>query len=131
MASQYKVVLGTTVLCDDAATPKVTGITEQLNGSASVQVEDIYASGNKLLRPQGNVAGQFVFTAGCSFASMAASATAWKTAYGLLNTQDTVVLTYGGTTLTMANAVLKDVQRVLWDGLRLSIRYTFLITTIT
>lgn len=127
------IVFGSNTLCDDTASPKIAGVIEQLGGQAVVQIEDVYNSGLQVKRSQGNVGGQFVFTASCSYASYDAATTAWLTAYGLLDATDDVVVTPVHTsdvTMTMAGAILRQVQRVQWDGKWLAIRYTFEITSI-
>ncbi len=125
-----KVVHNGNTLCDDAATPKVLGIIEQLGGRAAVQREQVYGAANEFLAARGNVGGRFVFTAFCSYASYALASAAFKAAYALIGVSGSCVLTYPtGTTITMAGAVLADVSRVEWDGVGLKLRYTIEITT--
>ena len=127
-----KITFGASTLADDTASPKVAALIEQWGGSSIVQTEPLYGAVNQVNFPRGNVRGPVVFTAGCSSADIPTAVSAFKTAYGLLNTQDTLTVLKGATTLaTMANAVLRDVTRVEWQGLWLRIRYTFEITTIT
>ena len=124
---------GPTTLADIAATPKVTAVVESWGGQALVQSEPLYGGPNVVKFPRGNVGGQFIFTAGCSFADRDTAAAAFATAYALLNTQGslTVKPTGGSPTITMANAILHDLQRVEWEGVWLKLRYTFEITTVT
>lgn len=127
--SQFKVTFATVVLADLAADPRITGIVESLGAQSVVEKVAAYNSGFEFKRPAGNVDGQFIFTAGCSYADAGDSADAFAAAYGLLNTQDDCVFIYGGGTLTFADAILRAVQRVKWDGVYLQLRYTFEITT--
>lgn len=123
--------VGTVTLCDDTAAPRIAGIIEQFGGKSAVQEVDLYLSADAYLAALGNVKGRFVFTADCSYATDTAAAAAWKAAYGLLNNQGTCVLTYGGTTTTMANAVIDGVERTYWQGVQLIVRYSINIRTMT
>lgn len=122
-------------LADDTAAPKLAGVIEAIGAQDIVQIEPLYGGANPAKFPRGNVGGQFVFTSACSYASYNAAVDALKTAYGLLDDQGTLVFTPTGAgvphTLTMANAILHSVQVVRWTGVRLELRYTFEITTIT
>ncbi len=131
MTIQLTVGATANTLVDDAANPRVAGVIEALAGRAIVQAEPLYGAANNFTAARGNVSGQFVFTAACSFANYGDAAAAMKAAYNLLNATGSLVLSYGGTTFTMANAILRDVTRVEWNGVHLKLRYTFDITTIT
>ena len=128
-----KIVFGSTTLVDDTASPRIAGVIERLGFRALVQTETLYGAANEIDFPRGNVGGELVFTAGCSFASYSAAADAFKAACGLVNGQGTVVVTpaTGADTLTLANAVLDNVERADWQGIWLNLRYTFKITTIS
>lgn len=128
--SLFKITIGATVLCDDAASPKNRGVIEQFGAQSGVQEEDVYNSDFKFLAPLGNVAGEFVFSEFTSYATLADAAAAYAAATALLNIQDTVVLIYGSATLTMANALLYKVERVEWGGVGLRLRYGIKYTTL-
>ena len=122
-----------TTLADSSATPLIAAVIEQWGGQSVVQTEKRYGQETEIDFPRGNVGGAFVFTAGCSYDDYNDTLAAFVAGFSLLNLQGALVVTYipGSTTATMANAVLRDVHRVKWDGLRLELRYTFKITTIT
>lgn len=122
-----------TTLADSSATPLIAAVIEQWGGQSTVQTEKRYGQATEIDFPRGNVGGDFIFTAGCSYDSYDDTLAAFVTAFGLLNSQGTLVVTYipGSTTATMENAVLRDIHRVILNGLRLELRYTFKITTIT
>jgi hypothetical protein len=123
----------TVTLADHTASPPVNALIEQWGGQSVVQTEKRYGQTSEIDFPRGNVGGEFVFTAGCSYASYEGPIDAFVTAFGLLNGQGALVVTPtpGSTTATMAGAVLRDVHRVLLNGYRVELRYTFKITTIT
>jgi hypothetical protein len=120
-------------LADSSATPLIAAVIEQWGGQSVVQTEKRYGQEAEIDFPRGNVGGDFVFTAGCSYENYDDTLAAFVTGFSLLNLQGVLVVTYipGSTTATMANAVLRDVHRVVLNGLRLELRYTFKITTIT
>jgi hypothetical protein len=123
----------TATLADHTASPPINALIEQWGGQSAVQTEKRYGQSAEVDFPRGNVGGEFVFTAGCSYSNYDGPIDAFVTAFGLLNGQGTLVVTPtpGDTTATMAGAVLRDVHRVLLNGHRLELRYTFKITTIT
>jgi hypothetical protein len=120
-------------LADHTASPAINAVIEQWGGQCVVQTEKRYGQSAEIDFPRGNVGGDFVFTAGCSYDDYDDTLAAFVTAFGLLNLQGALVVTYipGATTATMPNAVLRDVRRTVLNGLRLELRYTFKITTIT
>jgi len=121
-------------LADSSAAPLIAGVLEQFGGASLVQTEKRYGQSTEIDFPRGNIGGDFIFTAGCSYATLDAAAGAFAAAFALLNEQGSLAFTpnpAGSVTLTMANAILRDVHRVKWDGVRLELRYTFKITTIT
>lgn len=80
---------------------------------------------------QGNVRGTFSFTATKSHASLAAMLTYWHDHYALLGGQDELQVIRDTAHLFMQRAVLRSVRRSSdSNGLKLSIQYTFDITTI-
>jgi hypothetical protein len=123
----------TVTLADHTATPAINALIEQWGGQSVVQTEKRYGQAAEIDFPRGNVGGDFVFTAGCSYTNYDGPIDAFVTAFALLDAQGALVVTPtpGVTTATMANAVLRDVHRVLLNGHRLELRYTFKITTIT
>jgi hypothetical protein len=128
-----KITFATATLADDTASPRIAAVIEQWGGQSVVQTEPLYGGPNLAKFPRGNVGGQFVFTAGCSYATRDLAAAAFATAWSRLNTQGALALqpTGGSATVTMANAILRDVSRVEWAGVWLKLRYTFEITTVT
>lgn len=122
-----------TTLADSSATPLIAAVIEQWGGQSLVQSEKRYAQATEIDFPRGNVGGDFVFTAGCSYDDYDDTLAAFVNAFNLLNLQGALVVTFfpGSATATMDNAVLRDVRRVVLNGLRLELRYTFKITTIT
>ncbi len=128
-----KITFATTILADDTASPRIAAVIEQWGGQSVVQTEPLYGGPNLAKFPRGNVGGQFVFTAGCSYATRDLAAAAFATAWSRLNVQDTLAVkpSGGSATITMLNAILRDVQRVELEGVWLRIRYTFDITTVT
>ena len=129
-----KLVFAGTTLIDDTASPAIYGVIEEFAGSAKVQKADLYNSTSDAIFARGDVSGVFGCTSECSYASLAAALTALNAIYNLLNTQGSLVLTYGtstGSTCTMANAVLRSIQRVRPpEGVAVKVRYTFDITTV-
>ncbi len=125
-----KVTFAGATLADHTATPRLFGVIESIGGQSVVQSENVYGGANPAKFPRGNISGQFIFTSEGSYASKALAAGAFRDSYNLLNTQGNCQLDYGGTILTFANAILHQVQRVKWDGVRLILRYSFEITTI-
>ena len=123
----------TATLADIGAAPQIAAMIEDLGGDAVVQIEDLYAGPNKAKFPRGNVGGQFVFTAACSFATADLALAALLAAYALLNIQGALNLKPfpASTGVTFPNAILKSIRRVRLDGVILIVRYTFEITTIT
>ena len=120
-------------LADHTASPPINALIEQWGGQSVVQTEKRYGQSTEIDFPRGNVGGEFVFTAGCSYASYDGPIDAFVTAFGLLDSQGTLIVTPtpGDTTATMADAVLRDVHRVLLNGYRVELRYSFKITTVT
>lgn len=122
-----------TTLADSSATPLIAAVIEQWGGQSAVQTEKRYGQETEIDFPRGNIGGDFIFTAGCSYENYNDTLAALVTGFSLLNLQGALVVTYlpGSTTATMPNAVLRDVHRVVLNGRRLELRYTFKITTIT
>ncbi len=120
-------------LADHTASPPVNALIEQWGGQSVVQTEKRYGQAAEIDFPRGNVGGEFVFTAGCSFVDYDSPIDAFVTAFGLIDSQGTLVVTPtpGTATATMTGAVLRDVHRVLLNGHRIELRYSFKITTIT
>jgi hypothetical protein len=119
---------GIVTLGDDSV--KQTIQLEGFGGQSSEQVERLFRAANVARLPRGNVAGELMFTAEKSHADYATAVAFFKAQYLMLNGQGDAVMTEGATTLTMANAVLRGVQRASQIGKRWGIRYTFGITTI-
>jgi acyl-coenzyme A thioesterase PaaI-like protein len=119
-------------LADDTATPRISGVVESWGaGEALVQIEPLYNAANPFTAPRGNVHGQFIFTALCSYANYAAAATAWKTLRAQGGIQADLVVNYGGTTFTFASAICRSVVPVEFQGVMLKLRYLFDVTTLT
>lgn len=119
-------------LGDDAS--KFACVLEQMGGAAVAQIEPLAGGPFKVSFPRGNVDGELVFNSSKTYASYAETFTQFKTEYGRLNQQGTLVLKEGAITLTFANAIVKGVQRMFGGpagGARMAIRYTFNITTLT
>ncbi len=119
-------------LGDDSS--KWSVVLEQLGGAGLEQVDQLaFASAvSRIMR--GNLAGDCVFTAAKSHASLDAAATFFATEYGRIGQRGALVLTFASHALTMALATVKAVHRVEAEdgrGVRWKIRYTFGITTIT
>ncbi len=120
-----------TTLGDDSV--KQTIVVEQLAGQSAEQLDELFRGANVSRLARANVRGDFIFRSSKSYASYKATWTQWITEYARLNTQGTIVLTEGDVTVNFANAVLKGVQRTFDNeagGVRMTIRYTFGITTI-
>lgn len=115
-------------LADDAS--KHVVVLEELGGEAGEQVAPLFRGANPSRFPRGNVAGAVVFTAAKSHSTRDAAAAQAVTEYARLNQKGSLVFTIDTTVLTMAGAVLKSV-RVQLLGTRLSVVYTFGITTLT
>jgi hypothetical protein len=115
-------------LVDDGA--KLFGQIGQLGGQALEQVSPLFRAANPARFMRGNVAGECAFVASKSHASVATAATWWATEYARLNQKGVLVITIGAVTLTMGNATLRAVTRAEWIGVRLSVAYSFGITTI-
>jgi hypothetical protein len=123
-------------LGDDAN--KFAVVVEQLGGQSLAQIEQLAGGANPALFPRGNVGGEFVFRSSQTYANYETTFAQFKTEYARLNRQGTLVVTIttstGTATLTLANAILKSVQRIFdaqSSGAHMAIRYSFAITTIT
>jgi len=119
-------------LGDDAA--KFAVVVEQLGGSCIAQVESLAGGANFALFTRGNVGGEFVFRSSKTHTDYQTTFTQFLVEYGRLNQQGALVITEGDVTLTLANVILRAVQRIFdaqHSGARMGIRYTFAITTIT
>ena len=103
----------------------------QIGGASLQQIEPLFRAANPIRFPRGNVAGECVFTVAQSHANRGAAVTFFKAEYARLNGKGTLVLTEGGITMTMANAVLSGVTLAGAVGLRWWVRYQFGITTLT
>jgi hypothetical protein len=118
-------------LGDDAA--KFATAIEQLGGQ-SISQEDALAGGpNLAIFPRGNVGGTVAFRSTKTYASVAATHTTFRAEYGRLNQQGLLELIEGAVVLRFPNSILKGVQRIFdgaSGGARMSLRYTFAITTI-
>lgn len=125
----YTIAFGATTLADLSAGDHF--LIEDMSLRAVEQVDELafadYAS--RIMR--GNKIGVFAFVVSRSFATGAASATAYKAAEAMVGTSGTLVATVGAVSMTMAGANLKEVERVKWDGVRLAIRYRFSRSTMT
>jgi hypothetical protein len=109
-------------------------VIEQIGASSLVQAEALAGAAAEALFPRGNVAGEIIFRSDKTYADYTTTFSTFKTIFGYLNQQGSLVITQGATTLTCANAILKSVQRIFdaqATGARMGIRYTFAITTIT
>jgi hypothetical protein len=113
------------------------GVTiEQLGGSALAQIETLAGGGFPAQFPRGNVSGDFVFRSTKTYPDNKTTFSTFKTQYGWLNQQGTLILTEGGAgavTLVFVGAILRNLQRPFDSanaGARMSLRYTFAITTI-
>jgi len=119
-------------LGDDAS--KFAVVVEQLGGSCVAQSETLAGGANLAWFPRGNVGGELAFRSSKTYASYHDTFTQFRTEYGRLNQQGTLVLIEGAVTLTFASVVLKEVQRIFdaqHSGAHMGIRYNFAITTIT
>ena len=109
-------------LGDDSV--KVTCVLEQLGGAAIEQVTALFRSALPARFPRGNVSGDVVFTCATKHASLATAASYYKTEYGRINQQGTLVLTIGATTMTFALATMRGVTVASLTGVRWVLRYT-------
>lgn len=121
----------TLTVADDTAAPRITGQVEKLGGQGIPEKSNLYNSPHPGLYPRGNVSGQFIVHTSCSYKTLANQHDSLVAFYNAINTQGTVVLTMGAGIYTMANAVLASVERTYLNGVRLDLRFTFEITTIT
>lgn len=104
---------------------------EELGGEALEQLDPLAFADfvSRLMR--GNVQGDCVFTARKSHADVDTAAAYFKAEYSRQGQKGSLVLTFGATTMTMANATCRAVRVVLPDGVHWILRYKFGITTIT
>lgn len=106
---------------------------EQLGLAALVQQEPAYGSATQFLTGRGNAAGECVFTAVKSHASMDAAAQFAAGELGRVGQSGSLKFTLNTHFATMANAVLKSVARVESDeakGKCWKLRYVFGIVTV-
>ena len=109
-------------------------VVEQLGGSCIAQVESLAGSPNLALFTRGNVGGEFIFCSSKTYTDYQTTFTQFLAEYGRLNQQGALIVTEGSVTLTLANVILRAVQRIFnaqHSGTHMGIRYTFAITTIS
>lgn len=129
--------LAAVVIGDDFGTAggsspgKVRTKLEQLGGMGEEQVVKLAFGANPFRAMRGNVAGDCVFTARRSHADRQTAANYFKTNYGYIGQQGTLLLTIDAASLTMANATFRGVIVAEFNGLEWTLRYTFGMTTIT
>jgi hypothetical protein len=116
-------------LGDDSV--KKTIVVESIGGAAQVQTAAFFRGANPALYARGNVAGQFIFVVTQTFATQDLAGAFIKTEYARLNQQGSLVWTRSSTIFTMAGAVLKAVAPAEINGVKIRMRYTFDITTLT
>jgi hypothetical protein len=128
-----KITFGGSTIADFGASPRVMFTIDGWSGQSSTQKDELAMSAVRFQAARGNVLGQFVITTKCSYASETAAVGAMAAAYGMLNTTGNLLLYSRSNALmiTWASAVLEGVQKVVMDGVRTEIRYTFSITTQT
>lgn len=120
---------GLVTLGDDSAKWLLT--LEEVSGKCLEAVEDMFGQANALRYLLGNLKGNCVFTAAKSHADADTMAAFFKTEYARINTSGLLKFTFTAATWSMANANCIGVQRAEVSGVRLKLRYTFGITTIT
>jgi hypothetical protein len=103
---------------------------ESLGAAAAEQVSALFRSANAKRFPKGNVAGDVVFTASKSHATIDAAATYYAGERARINQQGTLELTFTTLKFTYALATLRAVEPVP-IGTRWRLRYTFGVTTLT
>lgn len=131
-----KITFDGQTLADPQSVTAVHGLNaviEQWGAQSTVQTEKRYGQNTEVDFPRGNIGGDFVFTVTGSYGSYAGPVQAFAAAIALLNIQATLMITFPDdeTTATMANAICRDVHRVMLNGHSVQIRYSFKITTIT
>jgi hypothetical protein len=86
----------------------------------------------KLLIAHGNVDGPFIFTSQIAHASATAAAAYFAAQAERIFTQDTVEIRdeLDQPIAIMPDAILEGIQRTLWRGAALQLRYTFAINTV-
>lgn len=116
-------------LGDDTAASRHTIIIEQWGGQAQVQQEPLIRAANPFTETRQNVAGAFAFSSTKSHGSLDDAASAFITEYGRIGEKGELKITVTTTAVTYTNAILASVNRAQKEGVRLTIAYTFLITT--
>jgi hypothetical protein len=118
------ITFGADTLGDDANGKTVAF--GNIGAECVVQQEALAGGANPFLAPRGNVGGEFSFLVTTSYATLDLMIAALKTELARVNTQASLVLTRGVTTMTMANAICRAAARhSASEGVKLVIAYTF------
>jgi hypothetical protein len=104
---------------------------ERLGAAGLEQVVPLFQGANPFRQMLGNVCGDCIFTAARSHADRASAAAFFKGEAARVGQKGNLVLTIDSASLTMANATLRSVAAIAFDGTRWTLRYGFGITTIT
>jgi len=129
-----KIVFGTTVLANISAAPKISAQINSAPARCVVQKTNLAFGDNPFTAPRGNVEGNFNFTTGCSYSTRELALAAVKTLRALCGTSATLYVydppSASTANMTMAGAILAAIDPQL-TGTRLTVKYTFDITTLT
>lgn len=118
-------------LGDDAATPRKTIRIEQFGGEAVVQEEPLFGAAFPLLISRGNVKGPFVAVVTQSFDTVDLASAFLATEYARIGQKGKVEWTRATTLFTFDNSVLKGVTAALIDGVKIGMRYAWVVGAIT
>jgi hypothetical protein len=122
-------------LIEDAASRGDACILESGPGADDlVQTEPLYGGAVQFAESRDNALGECNFTATKTHASLDALASYFATEFARKGKKGLLEMTFGSHKWVMDNAVLKGVHRVQADdatGVRLKIRYSFVIVTLT
>lgn len=128
-----KLLFGAVVLGDSESDPRVMFTIDTWGGQSVTQKEELALSDYQFRAARGNVIGQIIVTSKCSHATEDDAIVAVANAYALLDT--TADLKYynrsNALAITWQDAVLEQAQKVILDGVRAEIRFTFSVTTQT
>lgn len=122
-------------LIEDAASRGDACVLESGPGADDlVQTEPLYGGAVQFAEPKENAIGECTFNATKSHASLDAMANYFATEFGRKGQKGLLEMTFTAHKWVMDNAVLKGVHRVQADdapGVRLKVRYAFVIVTLT
>ena len=119
-----------TVLADNSLGHGI--LIESWGLSGVVERRAMAGAAKKLLIPHGNVDGPFIFTAQISHATATAAAAYFASQAERIFSQETVEIRDDADKpiAIMPDAILESIQRVLWRGAALQLRYTFAINCV-